>query len=140
MLSVFTDAPNPATAAALEPSAVWLVRRDVMLGLLDSHPQLARVVIRQLAGRVQHLVGLVEDLSLRTVEARLARTLLENAGEGTMFRHRWATQAEMAARMGTVPDVLSRALRKLAAEGLIQVSRHQIQIIDQAGLEQRANS
>ena len=82
-----------------------------------------------------HLLDLVEDLSLRTIEARLARTLLERATAGTLHRHRWATQTEMAARLGTVPDVLSRALRKLADEGLVQVSRHQIQILDREGRE-----
>jgi hypothetical protein len=44
----------------------------------------------------------------------------------------------MAARLGTVPDVLNRALRKLADDGLIQVARHLIQIIDREGLEQVA--
>jgi len=77
----------------------------------------------------------VEDLSLRTVEARLARFLLEQATGGVLRRQRWATQAEMAARLGTVPDELNRALRSLAEEGLIQVKRHQIQILDRQGLE-----
>lgn len=137
-LSVFTEIPNPATVVALEDSIVWLVHREAMLLLLDTHPKLARVTIQKLATRVQHLVSLVEDLSLRTVEARLARLLLEQAEKGTVQRRRWATQTELAARLGTVPDVLSRALRKLVSEGLIQVERHQIGILDIKGLEERA--
>ncbi len=85
-----------------------------------------------------YLLSLVEDLSLRTVEARLARLLLEQSRGGTVQRRRWATQSEMAARLGTVPDVLNRALRSLVDEGLIQVERHQIQILDLQGLEARA--
>jgi CRP/FNR family transcriptional regulator len=84
---------------------------------------------------VLNLLALVEDLSLRTVEERLVRMLLEQADEGILHRRRWATQTEMAARLGTVPDVLNRALRSLAEEGLIQVKRHQIQILDRQGLE-----
>ena len=137
-LSVFTEMPNPATVVALEESVVWLVHREAMLRLLDTHPKLARVMVQKLATRVQHLISLVEDLSLRTVEARLARLLLEQGGRGTVQRRRWATQTELAARLGTVPDVLSRALRKLAAEGLIRVARHQIEILDIKGLEKRA--
>ncbi len=134
-VGVFASPSNPASVIALEKSTVWIIRRDTMIGLLDKHPQLAHAVIQDLAGRVLHLVQLVEDLSLRSVEARLARLLLHQATSGTLPRHRWATQAEMAARLGTVPDVINRALRALAQDGLIRVERHQIQILDQAGLE-----
>ncbi len=133
-ISVFTDAPNQATVTALETSQVWIVRREVLLGMLDEHPALARQVVKDLAGRVMHLMRMVEDLSLRSVEARLARLLLELAEGEVVQRRRWATQADLAARLGTVPDVVNRALRKLAAAGLIQVERQQIQILDGAGL------
>lgn len=134
-ISVFTDAPNQATVAALETSAVWMVRREVLLKLLEQHPSLARQVIQELAGKVQYLIRLVEDLSLRSVEARLARLLLEQAEGDSVERRRWATQAEMASRLGTVPDVVNRALRKLSDGGLIHVERHQIQIFDKEGLK-----
>ena len=134
-VGVLVDAPNQVTVIALEPSTVWLIRRDALVHLLEADRRLARAVTQNLARRVLHLMSLVEDLSLRTVESRLARFLLEQAGKGAIQRHRWATQAEMAARVGTVPDVLNRALRKLADEGLIRVERHQIQILDRKALE-----
>lgn len=137
-VSVFSGEPNQASVDALEQATVCLVPRDAMLRLLDENPNLAQLVIKDLASRVTHLIALVEDLSLRTVEARLARLLMEHARDETLERRRWATQAEMAARLGTVPDVLNRALRKLAEDGLIQVARHQIQIIDRKGLEEIA--
>lgn len=138
-LSVFTGAPNPATVVALEASVIWLIDREAMLELLENHPAIAQHVIRDLAGRLLHMVSLVEDISLRTVEERLARLLLEKAGDRKLDRRPWATQAEMAARLGTVPDVLNRALRKLSEEGLIEVARHQITILDAAGLERKSN-
>lgn len=134
-ISVFTDAPNQATVSALETSVVWMVRREVLLKLLEEHPSLARQVIQELAGKVQYLIRLVEDLSLRSVEARLARLLLEQAEGESVQRRRWATQSEMASRLGTVPDVVNRALRKLSDEGLIHVERHQIQILNKEGLK-----
>ena len=135
IVGVFTEAPNQATVSALEASRVWVVRREVLLRLLDSNPALARQVVADLAARVMHLVQTVEDLSLRPVEARLARLLLEQAEGETVSRRRWATQAEMAARLGTVTDVLNRALRKLAEQGLIHVERRRIQILDRGGLK-----
>ena len=137
-ISVFVEAANPATVIALEPTTVWVIQQNVMLELLDDHPELARIIIRRLAKRVQQLIGMVEDLSLRTIEARLARYLIEQSTEEQLQRPRWATQAEMANRLGTVPDVLNRALRSLAKDQLIQVKRHQIQILDYAGLAAKA--
>lgn len=139
-ISVFTEAPNQASVSALESSVVWIVPREVLLKMLDEHPALARHVVKELAGRVMNLIRMVEDLSLRSVEARLARLLLEQAEGGSVQRRRWATQAEMASRLGTVPDVLNRALRKLAEEGMLHVERHQIQILDKDGLKDIAQT
>ncbi|MCC6383358.1 MAG: winged helix-turn-helix domain-containing protein, partial [Dehalococcoidia bacterium] len=88
--------------------------------------------------RIATLVQMVADLSLHSVEARLARRLLENVEGDIVYRRRWSTQAEMAAHLGTVPDVLNRALRSLAEAGLIQVERQQITILDRAGLTAKA--
>ena len=137
-LSVFAEVPSPATAIALEDSRIWTIQQQTLLALLENHPQLARSIIQTIANRFQHLLGLVEDLSLRSVEQRLARLILSQAGGGSIQRRNWATQTEIAARIGTVPDVLSRVFQKLAKEGLIEVSRHQIKIIDPEGLRQKA--
>lgn len=135
---VFHGVENPATVMALERSTVYSIDQETMKRLLAANSELATRVIEILASRVLHLLNLVEDLSLRSVEARLARMLIERSEEGLVARHRWTTQAEMAARLGTVPDVLNRALRKLAEEGAIQVDRHQIQILDSEALETKA--
>lgn len=137
-VGVLVGAPNSATVIALESVTLWIVRSGVLLRLLDEHPPIARAVIEALARRVLHLMAMVEDLSLRTVEARLARLLLEEATGGVVRRRKWTTQAEMASRVGTVLDVLNRALHALADEGLIEVERHEIRVLDPQGLAARA--
>lgn len=139
-VAVFTDAANPASVVALEESNVWCIGRDTMQELLVTHPRLAKQVIHVLAGRLQHLVALVEDLSLRSVESRLARALLEGTIDSAVPRRKWATQTEMASRLGTVPDVLNRALRKLVEEGVIEVTRHQIRIVNLQKLRSKIDS
>lgn len=133
-VGVFTDTRNPATVTALEPSIVWMIPKESMLDLLEKHPSLARTVIQDLAGRVLHLITLVEDLSLRKVEGRFARLLLEEAQENVIPRKRWATQNEIAARLGTVPDVLSRTIRKMTEMAILQVTRSEITILDRERL------
>lgn len=137
-IGVFANRPSPATAIALEAAGVWLLRRAAVVRLLRERPDFAQQLIENLAVRVIDLVTLVADLSLRPVTGRLARLLLEGADEDVLHRPRWYTQVELAARLGTVPDVVQRALRGLEAEGVIEVERHRIRIRDRVALEQLA--
>jgi DNA-binding transcriptional regulator YhcF (GntR family) len=66
----------------------------------------------------------------------MARLILDSASGDTLQRPQWYTQAELAARLGTVPDVAQRALRQLEQNGFIAVDRSAIHIIDRAALEQ----
>ncbi len=86
MISVFTGAVNPASVVALEPTTLWVIFQDAMERLLDTQPQLVRRIIQVMAGRILHLVDLVEDLSLRSVEARLARLLVDESENGVVER------------------------------------------------------
>lgn len=95
-------------------------------------------VIEFMARRINELITLVTDLSLRSVTARLARLLLEEAEGDLVQRQRWATQSELAARLGAAPDVLNRALRTLVEEELIDLSRQQIRLLDRQGLAAKA--
>ena len=134
-VAVFTSHPSPATAVALEASAAWMLPREPIRRLLRESPAFAEQVIESMADRMVFLVGLVADLSLRSVMERLARLLIEQATDDVVQRPRWYTVPELASRLGTVPDVAQRALGKLAADGLIDVSRREIRIKDREGLK-----
>jgi CRP/FNR family transcriptional regulator len=142
-IAVFTDTTYPGTVAALEDVEAWIIPAQAVLDLIPRHPEFAMAVIRHLGGRVLHYISLVEDLSLRSVEARLASTLLRNAevqdGRLIVPRREWTTFDEMAVRLGTVRDVLSRALKTLEAEGLLKVEKQVIVLLDSKGLEQRGS-
>mgnify|MGYP001050250932 CR=1 FL=1 len=141
-IAVFAGTPYPGTVVALEAVSVLTIPAITLLELIPRCPDLAMAVIRHLSERVLHYVNLVEDLSLRSVEARLARTLLQHAelheGQLIVPRREWTTFDEMAVRLGTVRDVLSRALKTLEAEKLLQVERQVIIILDPQGLAGRA--
>jgi len=142
-IAVFSGTPYPGTVVALEDVEVWTVDGDTLRDLVARYPQLASAVIRHIARRVLYFIELVEDLSLRSVEARLANTLLRNAetrdGQVIVPRRQWTTFDEMATRLGTVRDVLSRALHALEEEHLLKVERHQIVLLDPEGLARRGN-
>lgn len=142
-IGVFASTTYPGTVVALEPVEVWVIPAKTILAMIPRHPDLSMAIIRRLSERVLHYIGLVEDLSLRSLESRLAKSLLQNAelqdGVLVVKRRDWTTFDEMAVRLGTVRDVLSRALKSLEADGLLKVERQVIFLLDLKGLEERGN-
>jgi CRP/FNR family cyclic AMP-dependent transcriptional regulator len=138
-VAVLDGGPNPVSAMAVRKSRAWVIERDAMVKLLTLYPSLALGVIENLAAHARHLLSLVEDLSLRTVSARLAKLLLAQA-EGRPEAPRRLTQQEMAAQLGTVREMVSRGLRSLEKEGIIRFDRHRIVILDREGLERKAST
>ena len=137
-IGVFAKRANPATAIALEESGIWLLPRKALEAVLLAYPHTALKIMESMADRFISLVALTADLSLRTVEARFAKFLLEQVEGDAIERRRWTNQTEMASHLGTVPDVLSRVIRELTKAGLIEMDKHQIRILDRAGLAERA--
>lgn len=130
--------PNPASAAALNDVMLRVICRSDIQQLAQAYPALAWSLIESIARRTRHLVAMVEDLALRSVKARLARLLLAEAARtpvsGEIARSQMVTQAEMAARLGTVREMIGRGLRDLADDGAISLDRHRIVIRDPARL------
>jgi len=142
-IAVFSGTSYPGTVTALEDVEAWLIPSQVLLLLVKQYPALALAIIHRLSERVLHYIGLVEDLSLRSVETRLASTLLRNAElrneQMIVPRQEWTTFDEMAVRLGTVRDVLSRAMKTLEAEGYLKVEKQTILILDPKGLSERVD-
>ena len=96
---------------------------------------LALALLKELTSRLRHLVNLVDDLALHSVQGRLAGMLLEQAAEDKRGMPAAAlTQAEMAARLGTVREMVGRALKTFEALGLLRLERGVIVLLDRAGL------
>jgi len=130
---VFDGEPNPASAQAMGPVVLYGITKSDLEAILRDHPKVALNVNMVLASRVRDLMSLVEDLSFRHVTGRVAKILLENAGDGNGPRPR-LTQQEMAAMAGTVREVVGRSLKALEEEGAIRLDRHRIVITDREAL------
>jgi len=139
-IGVLAKRENPATAVALEESGVWLIPREAIEDVLLAHPQMALQIIENMADKFVDLVSLAADLSLKSVKARFAKLLMEQAEDGVIERRSWATQTEMASRLGTVPDVLSRIIREMTKAGIIEMDKKQIRILDQKSISGLAES
>jgi len=137
-VAVLDGGPNPASAAANSDATLWVIARPDIERLAQAYPALAWALIESIARRTRHLLAMVEDLSLRSVRARLAKLLLaeaeRSARRGEIRREQMVTQTEMAARLGTVREMVGRALRELVDDGLITQDRQRIVIADRERL------
>jgi len=129
---------NHASVEGVTSGQLYAVPAEALRRLVLECPDLAMGLLQDFADKLDHLTDLVEDLSLRTVRARLARFLLEKADQKGVAR-RW-TQDEMAARLGTVRDMVGRTLRSFADAGYLRLDREQIVLQDREGLEAEAEA
>jgi CRP-like cAMP-binding protein len=139
-LPVFDDGPYPSTVAAEEDTTVLFIdKRDVRRLSLE-HPEIALAALKVLAGRLRRCAELVETLSLREVGQRLARFLLAEArAKGTRTAEGLRvelthTNQQIAARVGSVREVVSRALTRLQHDGLVRLEGRRLTIPDEKSL------
>ena len=127
--------PNPASLAAIEASTLWVISQQALSRLRERNSALNDVIIKSLATRCRQLVERVYNLSFLSVTGRLAAFLLQQNNERSELSRRQWTQDEIAAHLGTVREMVSRALRELQEAELIAIERHRIEILDREGLE-----
>ncbi|MBI1846906.1 MAG: Crp/Fnr family transcriptional regulator [Candidatus Rokubacteria bacterium] len=131
---VFDGGGYVASAVALEDTRLLFVPREALLDLCRRRPDVALGVIATLAGRVRRFAALIEDLSLRDLTARLAVFLLTEIPPGRDGGGLRMTGDEIAARLGTVREPVSRALSRLRRLGLVERARGLIVVRDRRGL------
>lgn len=128
--------PHPASARAITETRLAALRSADYLDLLRTCPDFSFVILREFAGRLAHLTGLVENLALHSVRGRMAKFLLAQA-DGEALHRRW-TQDEIAEHLGSVRDVIGRTLREFVDAGYIRREGHRIVLVDREGLEREA--
>lgn len=135
-LPTFDDLPYPASAVALEDTILLLLPKDQFRRLFFKYPDLALGVVRSLSRRLRQMVELVEELSFKEVSQRLAHYLLrvaEKRGtptpEGIVFELR-PTHQEIAARIGTVRELVSRCLGRFRDMGILTIQDRTVTIHD----------
>lgn len=107
--------------------------------LLTASPRLAINMIVALSQLLRGFAGLVDALALRDVNARVAKYILDlTVREKSASVILDVRKTVLAARLGTVSETLSRALRRLRDGRVIQVEGQRIRILDRSALERAA--
>lgn len=143
---VFDGGRYTVTALVTEPAVLLRLDAGHFRKVCLQQPEVAAKVIKVLGHRLRHLERLVEELSFSTVRARLIVHLLRLAEEcgrrdGIFVEFELKeNNEELAARLGTVRELISRNLGRLHGDGLIEMRRRTVKVPNIQKLESEAGS
>lgn len=145
-VAVFDGGAYPSTAMAEENSEVLFVSRQSIHRFLLRYPEAALSMLSYMAKKLRAVASLAEQLALKDVSQRLATLLLEEAGrngpdltDGASFSLP-LSHTQLASRLGSVREVVTRGLQKLAHMGIIEMHGHRVVVLDVQALRAQAEN
>jgi CRP/FNR family transcriptional regulator len=135
-IPVFDGGPYPVSAVAVEDTEIAFISRHDFQSFCMEHPEVALKVLIVVGKRLRRLVTIIEELSFTTIRQRLVSTLVrlaQSEGRQTTRGVEFllpTSHQEMANQLGTVRELISRNLKRLEAEGFLEVDSRQIVIKD----------
>jgi CRP/FNR family transcriptional regulator len=134
--ALFSGKGFPAHCAAMEDSRVAHLPKDRFLELLQRSPRISLKMITGLAAFVREFNQKVEELSLKEVSARLAAYLIQEKNKKAQKSFDLEiTKGELAGKLGTISETLSRNLKKLRDLGCIEVAGKTVTILEEDRLQ-----
>jgi CRP/FNR family transcriptional regulator len=113
--------------------------------LIEKNPQLSINMIVTLSHYLKRFTSLIEELSLKEVSSRVAKYLIDlqmkstKEGKSPKEVELDLSKTQLALKLGTVSETLSRTLAKMKAKGIIDVKRSRILILNREALEELAS-
>lgn len=138
----FDSGPSPATVESLDHLTVVVLPRDTVRNIMRAYPEVADAVLLYFARRLRGFTSIIEQVSLQTVTARLARYLYQTARvegvatAGGISVRRQVTVHDLATIVGSVREVVTRYLKDMESQGLITVTRKEFIIHDMEALQE----
>jgi len=129
----FDEGTNPVNVEALETCRVWVINSQKLHELVMAHPAFAQKVLVNFGRMLRGMVRMVSEMAFYQVTHRLARLISELPQEKSAPH--W-TQEQLAARLGTVREVVARSLKELERSGAIKMEDRRIQVADQTIFDQ----
>lgn len=142
LCTAFATDSFPASAMAIEDTAVLLIPGAVMEATARQEPALLFNIIQILSQRLKESMTLIESLALKEIPERLSSFLLhalsKDAGKMKNKLEMTISQRELAKILGATPEALSRTLRKMSNDGILAVEGRMITIINRKAMEELA--
>ena len=129
----------PVSAVSVSPSVVVAINADTYLKLLNESSTLCKNLLANLSQRLHWMVNEVDRLTLHNATFRLVDYLLSHISEDNNDRTGVSLVAPkhvIASRLSIKPETLSRTLKDLSKQGLINLDGPQIELVDIEKLRQ----
>jgi CRP/FNR family transcriptional regulator, cyclic AMP receptor protein len=127
-------------AEATEDCELYVMSRTDVQQLLLAKPAVALRLFEILGRRLQEAEGRLEEIAFKGIPARLASLLLQLASEQGGDTVIGLTHQDLGEQIGTYRETTTQTLNNFRAEGLIEIGRKQITILDRQGLARVAAS
>lgn len=142
LCTAFATDSFPASAMAIEESAVMIIPGQFVEAIAEKEPALLFNIIRILSARLKESMTLVESLSLKEIPERLSsflvHTLSKDLEKPSNKLELTISQRELSKILGSTPEALSRSLRKMNNDGILTVEGRMITILNRKALEKLA--
>ncbi len=134
--SLFDDQPMPAALQAKQPSEGYLWDRDTLFPIMDRNPAVWHEITREFIATMRRAREIIYGLAFQPVAGRLAKLLLTQfPAQEKQPQERSLTLTEIAARVASSPEGISRMLRRFEEEGILEITRASITLNDRSKLE-----
>lgn len=133
-LGLMAQEPYSGEAITSTEAQIIMIPNALFKTLIDGDAGFRSYVFQSFARRMQDVTRLLERIAFGRIESRLALALLDLAQNGTVT----ATQAELAARIGSAREVVTRRLDAFARSGWVETDRGAVRLLDLPALRQTA--
>jgi len=132
--ALFGDGTYPAEARSMESGEVLYLPKAGFLELMSRNPGFSLNLVVSLSLMLRRFARQIEELSFADVTSRLASFLLRRADEkstsydGITYVDLGIRKGEIASRLGTANETISRTFKKMKDEGIIEVQGNRVVI------------
>jgi CRP/FNR family transcriptional regulator len=143
--ALFLEGTYPAFAEALKDSQLLFFPKRNFIQLIERNPQLSVNMIVTLSEYLKRFASLIEELSLKEVSSRVAKYLIDlslkssKEGQNSAGIELDLSKTQLASKLGTISETLSRTLAKMKAKRIIEVRKNRILILDREHLDKMAS-
>ncbi len=143
--ALFLEGTYPAYAETLVESQLLFFPKRDFIQLIERNPQLSINMIITLSHYLKKFASLIEELSLKEVSSRIAKYLVDLAvklskeGKNPKEVDLDVSKTQLALKLGTISETLSRTLAKMKSKGVIDVQKNRIRILNREALEELAS-
>ncbi len=137
MITVYSNREYPAYTRAEEDSVIFMVPKEIAIRWFEENQWWRNLFMRVLSENLLSVTEIINSMVSNRVEERLIHYLLSEA-KGKRFIEK--THEDIAKDVGSVRVVVSRVLKDIERDGLIEVCRGRIFIKDYDALKRRAGT